>query len=46
MGVKTPKVPRKALKVIAPEQFELVCRAVSDGDARLPVELAGADGRT
>jgi integrase len=43
-GVKTPTVPRKALKVITPEQFELIYQALPDGDSRLLVELAIESG--
>jgi integrase len=37
-GVKTPPVPRKALTIITPEQFDLVYDALPDADARLLVE--------
>jgi integrase len=43
-GVKTPTVPRKPLKVITPEQFEVVHQELPDGVARLLVEMAIESG--
>ena len=37
-GVKTPTVPRKPLKIITPEQFDAIYRALPDGDSKLLTE--------
>jgi len=37
-GVKTPPVPRKALTIVTPEQFDQVYDALPDADAQLLIE--------
>jgi integrase len=39
-GVKTPTVPRKAFRIVTPEQFDTIYRAIPDDDSRLLVEVA------
>jgi len=39
-GVKTPTVPRKAYRIVTPEQFDTIYHAIPDEDSRLLVEVA------
>jgi integrase len=39
-GVKTPTVPRKAFRIVTPEQFESIYAALPDEQCRLLVEVA------
>jgi integrase len=39
-GVKTPTVPRKAFRIVTPEQFDTIYHAIPDEDSRLLVEVA------
>lgn len=43
-GVKTPPVPQKLRRIITPEQFDLLHRALPDDKARLLVETAIESG--
>jgi integrase len=39
-GVKTPTVPRKAFRIVTPEQFDAIYAALPDEQSRLLVEVA------
>lgn len=39
-GVKTPTVPRKAFRIVTPEQFDTIYHAIPDEESRLLVEVA------
>lgn len=39
-GVKTPTVPRKAFRIVTPDQFDTIYHAIPDEDSRLLVEVA------
>ena len=48
-GVKTPTVPKKPLKIITPQQFDLLYRALPDampGCSSRPTSRAACDGET
>ena len=43
-GVKTPTVPKKPLKIITPEQFDVIYTAIPDAHSKLLVETESRPG--